>query len=137
MKRRTCSYQQSRIAMAVFGGMAFILGITTIFHPSYMVERLNLFSVDTTELRSIIVLSGIASTNMGAYYLYMAYHRVIIFFKITIVFRLLITVPVLVYWCVIQDQDALLLIALWEGFGALWVLLALIYDNNRLLTKGS
>lgn len=132
MKNKPFLYQQSCIAMAVFGCMAFILGLVTIRYPSYLISTLNLSASDTIALRVTITLNGIASTNMGAYYLYMAYHEVVPFFKITVVFRLLITVPVILYWYFAHEQDSFLLVALWEGLGALWVLGALKYDRFYL-----
>jgi hypothetical protein len=132
MKNKSSSYQQSCIAMTVFGFMAFILGLVTILYPTYMINTLNLSASDTIVLRGTIVLNGIAGTNMGAYYLYMAYHKVVPFFKITVVFRLLITVPVILYWYFAHGQDTFLPIALWEAIGAIWVLGALKYDKRRL-----
>ncbi|BDS10527.1 hypothetical protein [Aureispira anguillae] len=132
MKNQPFSYRQSCFAMAIFGCMAFILGVITILYPSYLVNTLNLSASDTNALRLALTLSGIASTNMGAYYIYMAYYEVIPFFKITVVFRMLITVPVILYWSIVYGQDSFLLIALWEGVGALWVLIALKYDSNYL-----
>lgn len=132
MKNKHFPYKQSCIAMAIFGGMAFVLGLVTILYPKYLIDSLNLTESDTIAMRSMITLNGIAATNMGAYYLYMVYHKVIPFFKITVIFRLLITVPVMLYWYFVHNQDALLQIALWEGIGALWVFAALKYDHHHL-----
>lgn len=117
--------------MAVFGATAFVLGIVTIVYPDYLINTLGLSEHDTTALRAMITLNGVAATNMGAYYMYMVYHKVVPFFKITVVFRLLITVPVVLYWYITYNQDSFLSIALWEGIGALWVLAALKYDTNH------
>ncbi|MBL4650543.1 MAG: hypothetical protein JKY03_12500 [Aureispira sp.] len=136
MKNEHFSYRQSCFAMAVFGCTAFILGLVTILYPSYMINALNLSESDTAGLRSTIALNGIASTNMGAYYLYMVYHKVVPFFKATVIFRLLVTVPVILYWYFVHGQDSFLSIALWEAVGALWVFGALWYDTRRLGVVG-
>ena len=126
------SYQQSCLAMAVFGCTALLLGLVTILYPDYMIDILGLSKDDTAGLRSAIALNGIASTNMGAYYLYMVYHKVVPFFKVTVIFRLMVTVPVILYWYFVNGQDSFLSIAAWEGLGALWVFGALRYDESRL-----
>lgn len=136
MKNKSFPYQQSCLAMAVFGCMALILGLVTILCPDYMIKTLNLSGSDTAGLRSTITLNGIASTNMGAYYLYMVYHKVVPFFKVTVIFRLLVTVPVILYWYFVNGQDSFLSIAAWEGLGALWVFGALRYDKSRLEAVG-
>lgn len=130
MNNESLSYKQSCIAMAVFGGMAFILGLITIISPTYLINNLDLSASDNAGLRATIALNGVAATNMGAYYLYMVYHKVVPFFRITVVFRLLITVPVILYWYFAHGQEAFLSVALWEGIGAFWVFGALWYDER-------
>lgn len=130
MKNECLSYKQSCIAMAVFGGMAFVLGLVTIISPTYLINMLDLSASENEGLRATIALNGVAAMNMGAYYLYMVYHKVVPFFRITVVFRLLITVPVILYWYFAHEQAAFLSVALWEGIGALWVFGALWYDER-------
>eukprot|EP01083_Nonionella_stella_P023349 64592_1 len=120
-------YKHSCIATSIFGVNALTLGCFTIINHEFMLKTLQLNVSNASKI--LMQMNGIASFNMGSYYLYMAYHRVSTFFEITIPFRMFVTFGVISYSSFKYSNKYLLMIALWELGGALHSLAALKYDE--------
>lgn len=124
----------STMAMGLFGVSAFIMGGVALIFPRFMSKALNL-DLSSSTANTLISMNSIAALNMGAYYLYMSYHRIIHFYKITIPFRVFLTFPVFSYLSFkCNSNSKILMIAIWELMGALSTYALLKYDQY-LYTK--
>lgn len=133
------SYKFSCLSMILFGITALLVGIVTIISPITMInqmfgsttQNLKQDKVHETQLIVTITLSGIAASAMGVYYLYLSYHKIDSFFRITVIFRLFVTVPIMIYLAFTYELSYLYNTAAWEGIGAILTFISIKYDEKQ------
>jgi hypothetical protein len=120
--------------IAVFGGMAALLGAVGLVWPDAVLTGLGFDVVDPDRrgpgdyTRVFLAASSMASLNMGVYYLVAAATEWRPFFRFTVVFRLL-TFAVFTALVLADVAPARFLgVALWEAAGAVATGLALAHE---------
>ncbi|GAA3736601.1 hypothetical protein GCM10022225_19170 [Plantactinospora mayteni] len=123
--------------IAVFGGLALLLGAVGLIRPELTLELLGFEVLEPAEratgdhTRTFVVASSMASFNMGVYYLLAACLDWRPFFGFTVVFRLL---TFTVFSTLVLTEVApgrFFGVALWEGLGAVATAAGLWYDRRR------
>lgn len=125
-------YTQSKLSLIIFGGYMLIVGgIGFCFFPHETLELMNLSTNDDVFVRLVGVLLATLSIN----YFVMVYHSHIIYFKLSVIIRYLITV--FFVYLVVTDKGSpdLLLFGLGDAVSATWTLVALWYDGRSSNVK--
>ncbi len=124
--------------IAIFGGMAVILGISGLLNPEFILSTLG-FEIVPKEARpasdftlAFVTISSMASLNMGIYYVFAALNDLKIFYRWTVPFR---TLTFIIFTSLVLSGSAptrFLGIGAWELFGAILTGIALyIFDKNK------
>lgn len=125
--------------MAVFGGMAFILGIVGIIWPDALLIMMRFESLEPAMrlqgdyTLTFITASSIASLNMGAYYLLAAFNNLQVFYRWTVPFRILTFTVFTVSVIAGRAPVGFIGVAVWELAGAIATGLALSYEKKQEL----
>jgi hypothetical protein len=125
--------------MAAFGATALLLGALGLLRPDALLGVLGFEAVGQTRrapgdhTRLFVMVSSMASFNMGVYYLLAMATDWRPFFRFTVAFRLLTSTVFGVLVIVELAPVRFLAVALWEGVGAVATLLALAYEGRRRL----
>jgi len=123
--------------IAVFGGLALLLGAIGLVWPETLLALLGFESVGPGDRAAgdhtptFMAASSMASLNMGVYYLVAAATEWRPFFRFTVAFRLLTCV---VFTLLVLTETApgrFVGVALWEGLGAVTTGAALWFDRRR------
>ncbi|GAA0375350.1 hypothetical protein Acor_67250 [Acrocarpospora corrugata] len=124
--------------IAVFGVLAFILGLVGLFSPSTL---LGMLGFEALEQRApgdytlvYMAASSMAAINMGVYYVFAAASEFRSFYLWTVPFRL-VTFSVFTFLVVTEAAPAEFIgVGLWEGVGALITGVALWIESRRGVT---
>lgn len=122
--------------IAVFGGIALLLGAVGLLRPETLLALLGFEVLDAAEradgdhTRTFLVASSMASFNMGVYYLLAAARDWVPFFRFTVYFRLLTLVVFTLLVVVGTAPGRFLGVAFWEGAGALATGAALWWERR-------
>jgi hypothetical protein len=124
--------------IAVFGGLALLLGAVGLIRPEVLLTLLGFEVLPAAErasgdhTRTFVTASAMASFNMGVYYLLAASSGWQSFFRFTVVFRLL---TFAVFTVLVLTEVAplrFLGVALWEGAGAVATGVGLWLDRRQI-----
>ncbi|ROT28008.1 hypothetical protein [Micromonospora sp. HM5-17] len=123
--------------IAVFGGLALLLGAVGLISPEAVLGMLGFEVLAPDEravgdyTRTFVIASSMASFNMGVYYLLAAATEWRPFFRFTVVFRL-VTFAVFTTAVLTGVAPAGFFgVALWEGLGAVATGVGLWLDRRR------
>ena len=126
--------------MVLFGLSRMIVGIWILIDPNSMINQLINLTDEMKEndlfidyLNAIFLPSGIAATVSGVYYISLASNKIYQFFRITIIFRLFVTVPIMIYIAINYDLEAFISGAIWDAVGALVTFVAFKYDEKQYI----
>ncbi|WLS47239.1 hypothetical protein Q3V37_08405 [Micromonospora profundi] len=121
--------------IAVFGVLALLMGAVGLIWPEALLSLLGL-EVPSTRAAgdhtgTFLLASSMASFNMGVYYLLATVTEWRVFYRFTVVFRL-VTFTVFTI-AVLSDiaPDRFFGVAAWEGLGALATAIGLRVDARR------
>nr|MDT0660068.1 hypothetical protein [Micromonospora sp. DSM 115978] len=123
--------------IAVFGGLALLLGAVGLIWPDSLLVMLGFEALDDGDradgdyTRTFMAASSMASFNMGVYYLLAAATDWQPFFRFTVVFRL---VTFAVFTTLVLTDTApvrFIGVAIWEAVGALATGVALRLERGR------
>ncbi|TDE58657.1 hypothetical protein E1295_05070 [Nonomuraea mesophila] len=127
--------------MAVFGFLAFALGLLGLISPSTLLVMLGFEVLDTRPPGDYTLVymaaSSMAAVNMGVYYVFAASANYTPFFRWTVPFRL---VTFAVFTTLVLTGAApgkFFGVGLWEGLGALITGYALWREGNLLPSRQS
>ncbi|MFY1689306.1 hypothetical protein [Plantactinospora sp. WMMB782] len=124
--------------VAVFGGLAALLGAVGLIRPEWLLGMLGFEVPDPAgraagdHTRTFVAASSMASLNMGVYYLLAAATQWRSFFVFTVPFRLLTFTVFTVLVSTGAAPGRFFGVALWEGIGALATAAGLWYDSRRI-----
>ncbi|WP_212732778.1 hypothetical protein [Streptomyces sp. TP-A0874] len=109
--------------MAVFGGLAVLMGVTGLVAPDILLGTLGFSEVPADgaavdQAGVLLAASSMASFNMGVYYLLAAAADWRPFFRWTVPFRLLTCTVFTLLVVVGKAPGAFVTVGLWEGLGA-------------------
>ncbi|GAB3149439.1 hypothetical protein GCM10027290_35690 [Micromonospora sonneratiae] len=128
--------------IAVFGGLALLLGAVGLVWPDVLLNLLGFEVVAAADrvsgdhTRTFMAASSMASLNMGVYYLLAASSDWRPFFRFTVGFRLL-TFAVFTLLVVMEIAPVRFLgVAVWEGLGAVATGVALWSERRERVRPG-
>jgi hypothetical protein len=129
--------------IAVFGALAFLLGVVGLVRPETLLTLLGFEVVPAADraagdyTRTFMAASSMASVNMGVYYLVAASTDWRPFFRFTVPFRL-VTFTVFTLLVLVGTAPTRFLgVGLWEGLGAVATGVALWLERGRTGTAGT
>ncbi|GAA3685566.1 hypothetical protein GCM10022224_057920 [Nonomuraea antimicrobica] len=127
--------------MAVFGVLAFVLGVLGLISPDTLLVMLGFEVVDVRPVGDYTLVymaaSSMAAVNMGVYYVFAASADYTPFFRWTVPFRL-VTFTVFTMLVVTGAAPAEFFgVGLWEGLGALITGFALWREGKLLPARQS
>ncbi|MEN3611295.1 hypothetical protein AAH979_17245 [Plantactinospora sp. ZYX-F-223] len=123
--------------IAVFGGLALLLGAVGLVRPEWLLAMLGFEVLEPADrvagdyTRTFVAASSMASFNMGVYYLLAAWTQWRSFFRFTVLFRLLTFTVFTILVLTEVAPGRFFGVALWEGLGAVATAAGLWYDRRR------
>ncbi|MGW0431872.1 hypothetical protein ACWDV4_04905 [Micromonospora sp. NPDC003197] len=123
--------------IAVFGGLALLLGVVGLVWPETLLALLGFEAVEPSaraagdHTRTFMAASSMAAVNMGVYYLVAAATEWRPFFRFTVAFRLLTCVVFTLLVLMETAPGGFVGVALWEGLGAVATGAALWFEHRR------
>lgn len=121
----------------IFGVLAFLLGIASIIAPNFILQQLGFEVIDQASRPSFdytlvyLLAAGMASLNMGAYYILAALNNMKRFYSWTVPFRTLTFIVFTIGTLAGIAPSRFFLVAAWELVGALATGIALFVENKK------